>query len=80
MKKNIKLLSALLIGGTLFLSACSKDDTPAATTYYQQADQFGTEVAPAPTGALDRRAEIPVSAGQSALTPGQPRAGLSGRP
>ena len=41
MKKNIKLLSALLIGGTLFLSACSKDDTPAATTYYQQADQFG---------------------------------------
>ena len=41
MKKNIKLLSALLIGGTFFLSACSKDDTPAATTYYQQADQFG---------------------------------------
>jgi len=42
MKKNIKLFSALLIGGTLVLSACNKDDDPVApTTYYQQADQFG---------------------------------------
>ena len=32
----------MLIGGTFFLSACSKSDSPAApTTYYQQADQFG---------------------------------------
>ncbi len=42
MKKNIKLLSALLIGGTFILGSCKKDDDPAApTVYYQQADQFG---------------------------------------
>jgi hypothetical protein len=40
--KNIKLFSALLISGTIFLSACDKDDDPVvATTYYQQQDQFG---------------------------------------
>jgi len=41
MKKNIKLFSALLIGGTLFLGACKKDDAPAATVYYQGGDQMG---------------------------------------
>lgn len=42
MKKNIKLLSALLIGGTFILGSCKKDDDPVApTVYYQQADQFG---------------------------------------
>ena len=43
MKKNIKLFSALLVVGTLFLSACSKSDsTPAAATvYYQGGDQMG---------------------------------------
>ncbi len=41
MKKNIKLFSALLLGGGLILTACSKDDNPAATAYYQQQDQMG---------------------------------------
>ncbi|MEP6713132.1 MAG: DUF4331 family protein [Ferruginibacter sp.] len=43
MKKNIKLFSALLMGGSLLLGACKKNDnpTPAATVYYQQQDQFG---------------------------------------
>lgn len=42
MKKNIKLFSALLIGGTFILSACNKNDDPVApTVYYQQADQMG---------------------------------------
>jgi hypothetical protein len=43
MKKNIKLFSALLLGGTLFLGACkNSDDTPAApTVYYQGGDQMG---------------------------------------
>jgi len=42
MKKNIKLFSALLIGSTLILTACSKNDDPvAATTYYQGGDQMG---------------------------------------
>lgn len=40
MKKNIKLFSLLVIGGTLFLGACKKDDTP-ATVYYQGGDQMG---------------------------------------
>ena len=41
--KNIKLFSALLIGGSLIFTACKKNDTPgpAATVYYQQADGFG---------------------------------------
>ncbi len=43
MKNSIKLFSALLMGGTLLLTACSKNDdpAPAATVYYQQQDQFG---------------------------------------
>ena len=41
MKKNIKLFSALLIGGTMFLGACKKSDDVAATTYYQGGDQMG---------------------------------------
>lgn len=42
MKKNIKLFSALLLGGTMFLSACSKnDDNPATPVYYQGGDQMG---------------------------------------
>lgn len=41
MKKNIKLFSALIIGGSIAFSACKKDDAPAATVYYQQQDQVG---------------------------------------
>lgn len=41
MKTNrIKILSALLLSGTFFLTSCDKDDNPAATVYYQQADQM----------------------------------------
>ena len=41
--KNIKLFSAMLIGGSMFLGACSKSDdpAPAATVYYQGGDQMG---------------------------------------
>ncbi|MEP7163649.1 MAG: DUF4331 family protein [Ferruginibacter sp.] len=41
MKKNIKLFSALLIGSTLFLGACKKDDDVPATVYYEGGDQMG---------------------------------------
>ncbi len=41
MKTNhVKIFSALLIGGTFFLASCDKNDPPAATVYYQQADQM----------------------------------------
>ena len=40
---NLKIYAAMLLSGSLFLGACKKDDDamPAATVYYQQADQFG---------------------------------------
>lgn len=39
----MKLFSIILVGGTLILGACHNDNNngPAATVYYQQADQFG---------------------------------------
>jgi hypothetical protein len=36
---NSKLFAALLIGSSALFASCDKDDTPAATVYYQQADQ-----------------------------------------
>lgn len=40
MKTNhVKIFSALFISGTFFLASCDKNDAPAATVYYQQADQ-----------------------------------------
>jgi hypothetical protein len=41
MKNNIKLFLAVLVSGTLILGACKKNDSPAATVYYQQQDGFG---------------------------------------
>ena len=41
MKKNIKLFSVLLIGGTIFLGACKKSDDTPVTVYYQGGDQMG---------------------------------------
>ena len=36
---TIKLL-AIVMGGSLFIASCKKDDAPAATVYYQQQDQM----------------------------------------
>ena len=40
MKATIKLLAFVLAGSTI-LTSCKKDDTPAATIYYEQQDQMG---------------------------------------
>lgn len=40
MKATIKLLAFILAGSTI-LTSCKKDDTPAATIYYEQQDQMG---------------------------------------
>ena len=41
MKNNIKMFAVLLVGGALTVASCKKDDSPAPTVYYQQADGFG---------------------------------------
>lgn len=40
MKTTIKLI-AIVLGSTLIATSCKKDDAPAPTVYYQQADQMG---------------------------------------
>jgi Domain of unknown function (DUF4331) len=41
MKTNqVKIFSALFVSGALFFASCDKNDAPAATVYYQQADQM----------------------------------------
>ena len=41
MKATTIKLFAVIIGGSVILASCKKDDAPAATVYYQQQDQMG---------------------------------------
>ncbi len=37
---NSKLFAVLFVGSSLLFASCDKDETPAATVFYQQADQM----------------------------------------